>query len=620
MPKLKKKKKNHHYFLLTFLILIFLLFVLLGLVWNYIVRNAPKFDENLLYNKQATIIKDRNDVEIARLGNENRELVTYEQLPQVLIDAIIATEDSRFFQHSGFDAIRFTKATLGHLKGDSNAGGASTLTMQLSKNHFTSNESRGLAGIIRKFTDIYLSIFQIEKNYSKKEIIELYVNSPYLGSSTYGVEIASLNYFGKHVSDLTLTEASLIAGLFNAPDKYDPFLYPDEANQRRKEVLKLMYKHGYISEEQLNDELDIDIRTLLIKENKSLNKYQGFIDTVVEEVITDTGLNPYNTSMIIKTTLDSKVQDAVNNVMSNKNNFKDNIIEAGLAITGTQDGSILAVGTGRKRNGQREYNRATMIKRQPGSVIKPFMDYGPYFEYTNNTPNSKILDAPYTYSDGTLIKNALNDYKGLISVKQALYESRNIPALKVFQSVDINLISDYVHSFGIDYGQYLYESAAIGAFEGVSPLVMSAAYGAYARGGFYIKPYSYTQIIYRDTGKISTKNLKKEQVCSEQTAKYINEILSYAVQNYKIFGTLEMGDTKAAGKTGTTNLDSKTIKKLNISEEAINDSWGCIYTDEYSIALWYGYDKISAKNYMVMVDGTLGRRRIIKKLVKQLYT
>ncbi|MDD5836611.1 MAG: transglycosylase domain-containing protein [bacterium] len=615
----KPRKKHHFFVILTFLFFVCII-TSIALGVNYIVTNAPTFDKRNLYMSQASILLDKNGKEITRLGLEDREIVTYNELPQVLIDAIVATEDSRFFQHQGFDLIRFSKAVFDHLNGNTDAGGASTITMQISKQVFTSNVATGIEGIIRKLTDIYLSMFQIEKNYTKEEILEIYVNYPFLGSHSYGVEMACQNYFGKSVREINLAEAALIAGLFNAPSDIDPNVNLYNATKRRNEVLNLMYKHGYITEEQLNDALNISVSSMLIKKSSGVNKYQSFIDTVTEEIIKDKGISPYNVPMIIQTTLDTSVQDAVNNVMNNSKNFKDDVIQAGMVITSTADGSILAIGGGRNRTGARQYNYATQIKRQPGSSIKPFMDYGPYFEFNGGTPNDIILDAPYTYSDGTQIVNAMRDYKGYITIKQALSDSRNIPALKVFQQVDKTNIANYVHSFGIDYGSNLYESAAVGAFEGVSPLQMSAAYGAYARGGYYIEPYSYTRITYRDNNEVEEKTYKKEKVCSEQTAKYINEILTYAIKYGKILGTLDVGNAEVAGKTGTTTISRSKTEALGISEYAVRDSWACIYTHDYSVALWYGYANETSEYYMLNIDATLGRRRIMKKLAKLLIT
>ena len=616
-PKLPKKKQR--FILFKVILSVIIIFFLLSFSFAfYIIYNAPTFSKDSLYTKESSIILDNSGNEIARLGSENREIVSYNELPQVLVDAIVATEDSRFFQHNGFDIARFIKAISGHLEGNDSAGGASTLTMQLSKNAFTSTESKGVKGLVRKFTDIYMAVFKIEKNYSKEELLEIYANYPYLGSGCYGVEMASETYFGKSVSNLSLPEVALIAGLFNAPSDNDPYSNLSNATKRRDCVLELMYKHGYITEEQMDDAESISVSSLLNKTKSSSNQYQDFIDTVVENVINDTGLNPYNTPMVIYSTMSSTVQSAINDVMNDKNNFKDDVIQTGIAITDSTSGSVLGIGAGRNKTGARQFNYATMIQKHPGSAIKPFMDYGPLFEYSDANQNTILYDTPYTYSNGTPIYDADRTYKGAMTIKEALAQSRNIPALKAFQQVPKNKISDYVHSFGIDYGDTLYESSSIGGFNGVSPLEMSAAYGAYARGGYYIAPYSYTKIIYRATNEEYNKNIKKIKVCSEQTAKYINDILTYAI-NKGIVGTLDIGTTEVAGKTGTSTIGHDAISSLKLDDSAIMDSWACLYSREYSVAIWYGYDTISHKYYMLPVDGTLGRRRISKKLSKTLF-
>ena len=245
IKKKKKAKKVFKVLLIIFFILFILAIIGASIFMFYIVDNAPKFDPNKLYRQESTIIYDSNGNEIASIGAENREKVTYDELPQILVDAIVATEDSRYFQHNGFDLPRFLKASISQVL-NGNGGGASTLTMQVAKNNFTSTKQT----ITRKFTDIYMSIFQIEKNYTKQEILEFYVNAPYLGSGTYGVEQACQTYFGKSVKDINLAEAALIAGLFQAPNAYDPNLYPESAETRRKTVLSLMERHGYITKEE----------------------------------------------------------------------------------------------------------------------------------------------------------------------------------------------------------------------------------------------------------------------------------------------------------------------------------------------------------------------------------
>lgn len=232
-------------------------------------------------------------------------------MSEVLIDAMIATEDSRFFQHNGFDAARFLKASFGQvinklLHRSSNAGGASTLSMQVVKNSFTSKEAEGWEGIVRKFTDIYLSVFKLEKNYTKQEIIEFYANNHFLGANSYGVEQAARTYFGKHASELNLAEASLIVGIFKAPTSYNPFNYPEAATARRKTVLNLMYYHGYITKEERDLANSIPVKSLLVKSNDNTSEYQGYIDTVVAEIEKKWKVNPYNTPLIIYTNMDTK--------------------------------------------------------------------------------------------------------------------------------------------------------------------------------------------------------------------------------------------------------------------------------------------------------------------------
>ena len=241
--KNKKKHKVLKFFLNFFLVSVLLVLVLSVVFAIYIVVEAPDFNPENLYRAESSIIYDKDGNQITKLGIEKRKKVSYDDLPQILIDAIVATEDSRYFQHNGFDLPRFAKASFGQVisklthRGD--PGGGSTLSMQVVKNNFTDVEQT----IKRKFTDIYLAIFKLEKNYSKEEILEYYVNTPFLGNGSYGVEQACQSYFGKSVSDINLAEAAIIAGLFQAPSAYDPYRFPEATEERRETVLYLMKTH-----------------------------------------------------------------------------------------------------------------------------------------------------------------------------------------------------------------------------------------------------------------------------------------------------------------------------------------------------------------------------------------
>lgn len=610
------KKKKHIFLIIIISLLIF--FLLIGIAFAiYIVVSAPKFSKSALYNKEMTILYETSGKEYARLGSEKRELVNYEDLPNVLVDAIIATEDSRFYQHNGFDIARFSKAVIGQLSGHSNAGGASTLTMQVVKNTFTSTEASGIKGIIRKFTDIYMSIFKVESNYTKEEIIEFYVNAPFLGNSAYGVEQASQTYFGKSVRDLSLSEAALIAGMFQAPNAYNPYSNPEAATKRRATVLNLMYKHGYITEEQKNLANNVSVQSLLLPKNQisNNNEYQAFVDTVVEEVIKKTGNNPYNVPMLIYTTMDSDKQKVLNDIMNGSLvEFPNDVVQNGIAITSVKDGSVVAVGAGRNRVGERQYNYATMISRMPGSAAKPFFAYGPLIEYNNASPATYFFDLPYAYSNGQSLKNAEGGFRGMMNMRTALSTSRNIPAIQAFQQVDKEKISEFVHNLGLHYGENLYESAAIGGYTGSSPLEMSAAYATLARGGTYIEPYSYTKIIYRETKKEEESKINKKQAMSDSTAFLLTDILHYAVTDKNLYGKINSGGTELAGKTGTSTIDPNARKKYHLPSSAVMDSWANIYSQDYAASIWYGYPDASKGYYLTINSGGAMRKKIAQLL------
>jgi penicillin-binding protein 1A len=614
------KKKTGHKVLIVVLFIAIIIVALTLIFGLYIMITAPDFDTDLLYNKESTVLLSNDGSEYARLGEENRELVSYDELPQVLVDAIVATEDSRYFQHNGFDIARFIKASFGQLAGNSGAGGASTLTMQVVKNTYTSTNNKGFKGVIRKFTDIYMSIFKVEKKYTKEEIIEFYVNAPWLGSGTYGVEQASLTYFGKSVKDLSLPEAALIAGIFNAPQTYNPFHSVENATSRRNVVLDLMYKHGYITKEQMEDAKAISIDSLIVPNTgKTLNKYQTYVDAVVDEVINDTGNNPYEVPMEIQTTMDPNQQDVLNS-LNNEDlyKFRDNVVQVGIAVTDVNNGAVLAIDGGRNQTTERAYNRATQMKRQPGSTAKPIFDYGPLIEYNNASTGTYFWDDEMTYSNGTSVKDADNKYQGMETMRTALSNSRNIPAIQAFQQLDKDKIASFAHSLGIDYGDNLYESCAIGGFDGVSPLQMSAAYAAFARGGYYIEPYTYTKITFKDTGEVTEQKPKKEKVMSEETAYMINSILMTA-QNNGVGGNFSISGTDVAAKTGTSTYDAAALKSKGVPDSASADNWNITYSPDYVISLWYGYDKLTKEYYTDSNRAAGDRKKIMTAIAKKIY-
>ncbi|MEG2447861.1 MAG: transglycosylase domain-containing protein [Bacilli bacterium] len=586
----------------------------------YVVKTAPDFDPVQLNNKQSSVLFDINNNEYAKLGTELRENIKYDDLPQVFIDALIATEDSRFFQHNGFDAPRFIKASLKQVVGSDGAGGASTLSMQVIKNSFTGIESSGIKGILRKFTDIYLAVFKLEKNYTKEQIIEFYINNHNLGGTIFGVEEASQAYFGKSVKYLTLPEASLLAGMFKAPTSYNPAINPDNARDRRSTVLNLMVRHGYISEEEAKAAKAIPVDSLVADGASKLNfEHQAYIDTVMVELKEKYKINYTNTPVLIYTNMDTAKQTGINDIFSGKTyNWLNADVQSGVAVTDINTGKILAIGAGRNRTGARTYNLATMAVRQIGSTAKPIFDYGPGLEYNNWSTYQQFIDEPWNYTNGPSVNNSDLKFMGQISMRTALSMSRNIPALKAFQNTDNKKILEFAKNLGMNpevSSGRIHEAHSLGAYKGATPLDMAAAYGAFGNGGYYIEPYAISKIVYRDTGKEIIAKPEKKQVMSDSTAFMINDILKTAV-NSGLSSGARINGVNLAAKTGTTSFDDATKDKWSLPDNAINDAWVVGYNPDIALSLWYGYDKTDSTHYSNNIQAVVQRGKLYQAIGK----
>lgn len=639
--KNKPKQKKIVNTILIIILSLGILVMLAGIVFMiYIaISSNPKFDAEKLDSSEPTVLYDINGEEYAKLGSEMRDKVTYEQLPEVLVDAIIATEDSRFFQHNGFDAPRFLRASIGQVFGNSDAGGASTLSMQVVKNSLTSSIATGLDGVIRKFQDIYLSIFKLEKNYTKEQIIEFYVNNHGLGGNVYGVSQAARVYFNKDIEDLNLAEASIIAGMFQAPNTYRPTNEDniEAVTKRRDTVLYLMERHGYITEEERELASSISIESLVnynaAADTSGNSEYQGYIDTVVAEVEDKIGQNPYTVSMQIYTNLDRDKQDGLNRVMNGeKYNWVNDVIQSGVTVLDSESGKILAIGAGRNKTGVNTLNFATSdtIRRQPGSTAKPLFDYGPLIEYNNastfgyndgNDNYRMFVDEPYSYSTGQEINNWDGKFMGNMTTRRALSLSRNIPALKAFQQVDNAKIIEFVQKLGIEpeiENGKIHEAHALGAFTGVNSLDMAGAYAAFSNGGYYNEPYSVSKVVINNTGEEYTHESEKTKAMEDSTAFMITSMLD----DTSITGGGAMD--RVAMKTGTTNFDEATRERLGMADDAIRDSWVVGYTTKTVIAMWYGYEKtnadlVSQGYYCHNLSGTVQRDRLFTAIANEVF-
>ena len=634
-PKTKKGSKKNTILIILISLGIVIASAVLAFAL-YIIITSPDFVVQELYTKEPTVLYDINGEELTRIGNENVELVTYSDLPQVLVDALIATEDSRFFQHNGFDAARFIRASIGQLAGQ-DAGGASTLSMQVIKNTYTdATKTEGLEGIIRKFTDIYMAVFKLEASYTKEEIIEFYLNSQWLGGGTTnyasinGVEQGSQYYFGKSVSDLTLAEASLLVGMFNNPSLYNPYNNPEGASNRRSTVLTLMVRHGYITEEEKEFAEAVSVQSLLVdhSEDENDNMYQAFIDYALLKVEEETGDNPYQTPMEIYTTIDPDIQEVLYLLETEEiYTFNSDTVQFGMAVTSTKDGSVLALSGGRNYVAQ-GLNRAVSQEyrghyKQPGSAAKIILDYGPYIEYLNGSTGTLFLDERWNYTTGGSVVNSDRQYWGEMTMRRALINSRNVPAIQAIQQVvdevGMDQIKEFATSLGIDdYGTDFVEAKGLGGFTyGTDPLAMSAAYAAFGRGGIYIEPYTFTRIVYIETEEEYVHPIEQTRVMSEETAYMITDILVDAGVS-GVGGNFSIQGTDIAAKGGTSTISASDAEAYDVPRSATPNHWNITYSPDYSIALWLGHDKLT-DGYLTSGTGYNPRRQIMAAVATRIY-
>ncbi|WAA10589.1 penicillin-binding protein 1A [Fervidibacillus albus] len=586
---------------LTLLVLGFLLLVGGITTFAIMISDAPEFDPEKLKDPVSSKVYDMNDQLITELGTEKRDLVTFEEIPDLLINAILATEDVRFFDHSGIDLIRLGGAVISNFTDGFGSQGASTLTQQVVKLSFLSNEKT----LKRKAQEAWLS-FQMEQAFTKEQIFEMYVNKVSMGGNIYGVKAAARTYFGKELDELSLPEVALIAGLPQRPNAYNPFVNPDLADERKNTVLYLMNKHGFISEEQMEEAQNTHIETLLVEqENNEGNEdspYDSFIDQIIDEV-EELGYNVYTDGLEIYTTIDVDAQQKVYELLNSDEIFPNDEIQAGVILLDTKTGEIRAIGGGRYQKVQRGWNYAIDIERQPGSTIKPILDYGPAIEYLHWSTYHILVDEPHTYSTGDPVTNWDGQYDGAQTMRYHLKDSRNVPAIKALQTVGLEKAQSFAENLGIPFkeGEVITEAYGIGGFNtGIAPIDLAGAYSAFGNNGIYNEPHAIRKIVLSDGVTEIDMTPEPKSVMSDYTAFMITDMLKSVVQSGTGYRAAVSG-VPIAGKTGTTNFADK---------EGSPDSWFAGYSTEYTAAIWVGYEEQTRA-----VDDTKIPQYIFKQLM-----
>ncbi|MGE8203759.1 transglycosylase domain-containing protein [Heyndrickxia sp. NPDC080065] len=581
-------------------------FISLGIVvviFLAIIKDAPELDKSKLADPLSTKFYDKNGKFVHEYGMEKRTKITYQQVPKVLEQAVIATEDGRFYSHHGIDVKRTAKAIFENITNGFGSQGGSTITQQVIKNSFLSPEKTTK----RKIQEWYLA-YKLEEEYSKHEILIMYLNKINFGNGSYGVAAAAKSYYGLDVKDLkkmTLAEAATLAGLPQSPNNYDPSKPENKkaAEQRRNIVLKSMNRQGYITKKQMLDAMNISVTKGIIKNKQKGMPYEGFLDAAVREVesklknvdISTDGLQIY-------LTLDPEIQQYADELANSKKfiDYPNERFQTAFTFMDSRTGEVRAIGSGRNKYKAtfRGNNLVIDSKLQPGSTFKPIFDYAPAIEKLKWSTYHQVVDEPYHYSNGDPIRNAYKNYSGSMSIRNALVESRNIPALKTLQQVGLNEAKNFAKSLGITFpNDQVYESFAIGS-NPVSTLQLAGAYGAFANKGMYTKPHFVTKVVLSNGKTISFKP-KSKRVMEDYTAYMITDILRGVIHAPNGTGhSADIPGLDIAGKTGTTNFDLNTTRKFGFPESATNDSWFAGYTPNYTMTVWTGYPRINFGNYM----------------------
>ncbi|PEO55732.1 PBP1A family penicillin-binding protein [Bacillus toyonensis] len=600
----EKKPKKKGSFFKKFLIGCLLLGIV-GLVagvsaFFVMVKDAPKLDKSKLVNPLSTKFLDKNGDFFYEYGAEKRTHVTYDQIPKVVENAFLATEDSRFYDHNGIDFKRTTKAVMENVTGGFGSQGGSTITQQVVKNYFLTMEKTAK----RKVQEWYLS-YKLEQQYSKHEILEMYLNKINLGNRSYGIATAAQKYYQKDLKDLQLHEAAMLAGLPQGPNIYDPTKPEnvERATNRRNIVLTLMNRHGYITKEAMNNAIKIPVTEGLKKSELTEMKFQAFLDAVVKEVEKEyPDVNIGSDGLTIHTTLDQGAQEYAEQIMDgNLIKYPNDQFQGSFVFMDTQSGEVRAIGAGRKESKStfKGHNMAVDLKRQVGSTMKPIFDYGPAIENLQWSTYHQLNDSEYTYSDGTKIKNATGNFKGDVSLREALKKSLNIPALKTAQAVGIPKAKEFAEGLGMTFKDGIaHESTAIGSNES-SPLDVAGAYAAFGNDGVYNKPHFVKEVIFPD-GKKKNFKPKEQRAMHDHTAYMVTDVLRDVVKpgSGGTGPTAYVSGFDVAGKTGTQNFDARDVKKYGIPADANRDSWFAGYTPQYTMAVWTGYEKNGPENYI----------------------
>lgn len=560
----RKKRELEQRLATRRIILIFLSFLVITFAgWLlYCVLTLPDIDQAVARTRQpSTTITAENGNEVKTFGSVYSEVIRLNELPSYVPDAIISTEDRRFYAHFGFDIVAFTRAMLTNIFMGRYAQGGSTITQQVAKNLFLTSQKN-----IKRKTQELLLAFWLEHKFSKEQILTLYLNRVYLGAGTYGIEAASQKYFQKSSRDMNLLEAAIIAGMLKAPSRYNPIASAERAKARAKVVLQNMVNNDALTERQMKYAL-----TLPVGEDKSY-KVQGadyFADWVYREV--NDYIGERGNDIYVYTTLDQKIQENAEKILREAVlAAKNRNVSEGAVVVLNKSGEVKAMVGGIDYR-KSQFNRAVTALRQPGSAFKPFV----YLTALQNgwKREDRIDDVPLSIGKWKP-ENYDKKYHGSVTLEEALMKSLNLATVNLSESLSRKDIIRTAKKMGISTPVENTPSLALGTFE-VKVIDMAAAYSAIANGGYATWPHAIKEVYTRDGYQLyqreaDTENRILDAGAVKDLTKMLEKVISQGTgRRAKIPGF-------AAGKTGTT--------------QDYRDAWFVGFTDEYVIAVWVGND------------------------------
>lgn len=558
----KKQRSNIKKILIIFFILALITAIIIASLLFVTYQKLP--DVSILKNneyKPLIHIYDQNTRLIKSYGTENSNYVVYAELPGYLVDAVISIEDKKFFNHFGIDFYALPRALVNNIKSGYYAQGASTITQQLAKLYFLSPEKT----LKRKIKEMLLA-YKLEQNFTKKEILELYLNKAYFGSGNYGIYSAALDYFAKDISQISLHESALLAGLLKAPTKFSPKNNPELSVKRTNLVLEVMLKNNLISEEEYvisqyqDNAWDANL--------SNTDNYKYYLNYILDDV-EETQIFPFN--IHINTQFDAKLTKIIDNII---NQYQQNY----LALQNTQIGVIamsyngaLKAMIGGYNYKKSQYNRSVNAKRQSGSAFKIFT----YIEAFKNgyASNDKIIDEEITINNWQP-KNYDGKYRGAITLREAFVLSVNSVAAKLANEVGLENIIAGAKKLGINSPIPKLPSIALGTNE-VTLLEMVTAYAVIANGGYKVMPYAIENITDNYNNILYQPDLSNEKILDKKTVKQITNLLHGVV----IWGT---------GKNA--HIQNMTVKGKTGTSQNYRDAWFIGFTDDLVMGIWLGND------------------------------